>query len=92
MLGHVVGVGLVISLNLLKPIWSHATGKAAAETEPAEDSDQDRPKVGLIVPYASIVSFSIVAGVAIGARWLTSDPTMIANATLNMISPSLQQT
>jgi hypothetical protein len=25
-------------------------------------------------------------------RWLTADPTVIANATLNMISPSFQQT
>ena len=92
MLGHVVGVGLVITLNLLKPIWAHATGKAAPETEAAEDSDQDRPAALQVVPFASIVSVSIVAGVTVGARWLTSDPTLIANATLNIISPSLQQT
>jgi hypothetical protein len=43
----------------------------------------------MVVRYASIVSVSIVMGVAAGARWLTSDPTLIANATLNVISPSL---
>ena len=92
MLGHVVGVGLVIALMLLKPIWSNATGKAAPETEATDNSDQDRPAISQVVPYACIVSLSIIAGVAVGARWLTSDPTLIANATLNIISPSLQQT
>ena len=95
MLGHVVGVGLVIALNLIKPIWSRATGKKASEpeaAETAEDSDPDHPTAGLVVPYASIVSLSIVAGVAAGTRWMTSDPTLIANATLNIISPSLKQT
>lgn len=92
MLGHIVGVGLVISLILVKPIWLHATGKALPETEAVEDPDQDRPAVGPNIRYASVVSLSIVAGVAVGTRWLTSDPTLIANATLNIISPSLKQT
>lgn len=92
MLGHVVGVSLVIALNLLKPIWSRATGKVATETEAVENSLEDRPAVSAVVRYATVVSLSIVAGGVAGTRWITSDPTLIANATLNMISPSLQQT
>ncbi len=92
MLGHVVGVGLVIALNFLKPVWLRATGKVASEAEAVVVSDQDRPSVGLVVLYAFIVSISIFGGVAAGTRWISSDPTLIANSTLNIISPSLQQT
>lgn len=91
-LGHVVGVGLVIALNLVKPIWLRATGKVASGADPEVGSGQDRPSVGLVVRYAFIVSLSIYTGVAAGTRWITSDPTLIANATLNIISLSLRQT
>lgn len=87
-LAHVVGVALVIFLNLLKPIWSHATGEA----DPEVGSGEAAPSADFVVRYALIVSASVVAGVAAGTRWLTSDPTLIANATLNVISPSLRQT
>ena len=78
-----MGVSLVIALNLLKPIWSRATGKVATETEPVENSVLDRPAVSVVVRYATVVSLSLVAGGVAGTRWMTSDPTLIANATLN---------
>ena len=91
-LGHVIGAGLVTALNLMKPVWSRAIGKDYSETDAAEGSAQDLPPFGFVVRYATIVSLSIVAGVAAGTRWVTSDPTLIANATLNVISPSLRRT
>jgi hypothetical protein len=91
-LGHVVGVCLVLALNLLKPVWTRASGGSTAETDVTEVSDEERLPLGMVVRYSSIVSVSIVTGVAAGARWLTADPTLIANATLNVISPSLDQT
>jgi uncharacterized membrane protein YccC len=91
-LGHIVGTGLVIALNLVKPIWSRATRNSESQPESSGDHDAERPSIGFVVQFASIVSLSIVAGVAAGTRLLTSDPTLIANATLNIISPSLRQT
>jgi hypothetical protein len=92
-LGHIIGAGVVIALNLLKPVWA----RAATPDEGAPDADTDvivaeRPALGLILRYASIVSLSIVAGVAAGAKFLATDPTIIANATINVVSPSLEQT
>jgi hypothetical protein len=90
---HVVGAGVVLALNLLKPIWMRAS--APGEAAPDADTDvvvTESPPLGLILRYASIVSISIIAGVAAGAKFLTTDPTIIANATINVVSPSLAQT
>ena len=91
-LAHVVGAGVVIGLNLLKPVWSRATRDAISEAESTAKPAQDSPSVGFVVRYATVVSISIVVGLAAGMRWLIHDPTLVANATLNMISPSLKQT
>jgi len=90
-LAHVIGVSVVIALNLLKPVWSRATNDAAAD-EAVDEADQDRPPVGFVMRFATVVSISIIAGLAAGTRWLTHDPTLVANATLNIISPSFKQT
>lgn len=92
MLAHAVGVCLVISLNLLKPLWSSATVVSASNMEPEAAQGQNQPTVRQVVGFASVVSLSMVTGLAAGIRFLTADPTLIANATLNMISPSLEQT
>ena len=92
LLGHCVGAGLVIALNLVKPIWLRATNQLELIPEDNSDENQALPSVGFVVRYAAIVSISIVTGLAAGLRWLAFDPTLIANATINMISPSLEQT
>jgi len=84
---HVVGTGLVIGLNVLKPLWA---GKTAPATEDAAGSAPEYSR-GYMVRYAGIVATAIASGTAIGTRWLTADPTVIANATLNIISPSFTQ-
>ena len=90
MLGHLVGSGLVLVLNLLKPVWSRATLQRSDTTPPGPD--QAPPPVGFVIRYATVVSLSIFVGAFAGLRAVTSDPTVIANATMNMISPSLKQT
>ena len=92
LLAHFIGVAVVIVLNLLKPVWRYAVRKKDSELELTKTSDEDRPQFGFVISYASIVSLSIFTGLAAGLRWITSDPTLIANATLNMIAPSLKQT
>ncbi len=94
MFAHGVGVCLVISLNVIKPLWSSATVASASKIEPEAEAaqGQNQPAVRQVVGFASVVSLSMVTGLAAGIRFLTADPTLIANATLNMISPSLEQT
>jgi hypothetical protein len=91
-LGHCVGTALVIALNLLQPVWSLATKRTAAEPNDSAPPGEDHPTLGFVFGFAVTVSVAMLVGVAAGARWLATDPTLIANATLNMISPSLQQT
>ena len=91
-LGHIIGVSVVIALNLLKPIWLRAIRQPVSRANIAESTEPDRPPFGFVVQFASVVSLAIVCGVGIGGRWLVSDPTLMANATLNIVSPSLKQT
>jgi hypothetical protein len=93
MLGHLVGAGLVLALILVKPLWLMATSNCGAEEVVDEKAREEEViPTGYAVRYAAVVALSITVGVIAGARWLVSDPTLVANATLNMISPSLQQT
>jgi hypothetical protein len=93
MLGHLVGAGLVLALILVKPLWLMATSNGGAEEVVDEKTREEEViPTGYAVRYAAVVALSITVGVIAGARWLVSDPTLVANATLNMISPSLQQT
>ena len=91
LIGHLLGAGLVIFLNLLKPFWRRATARETA-VERSQSAQEEKPESGFAIRYAAIVSMGIAAGLAAGMKWLTSDPTLIANATLNIISPSLKQT
>ena len=89
------GVGLVMFLNIWKPLWRLATRQGArsqAVDGPSASGSETAPSPGLVVSFASVVSLSIVAGLLAGVRFMTTDPTVVANATLNMISPSFKQT
>jgi len=86
MKAHLIGTGLVIALNVLKPLWSGRRAVAPAEAQPSEPA----PTIGYIASYATVVATSCAGGIAIGIRWLATDPTVIANATLNIISPSFK--
>lgn len=91
-LGFATGAGLVLALNLIKPVWMRATGDATNQAVEAAEPDQEKPPLGFVIRFSVVVSVSIMAGLAAGMRWLTHDPTLVANATLNMISPTLKQT
>jgi hypothetical protein len=81
---HVVGTGLVVVLNALKLLWDRKPRPEAGPVEPAADR-------GYMTRYAGIVATAIAGGTALGTQLLTVDPTVIANATINIISPSLKQ-
>ena len=79
---HVLGTGVVIALNILKPLWDR---KPRPEPTPADPVDR-----GFMTRYAGIVATAIAGGTALGTQLLTVDPTVVANATINIISPSLK--
>ena len=90
--GHLIGTGLVILLNFWKPIRDCFTQNDIGGSQPAEYDDSIQLGLSQVIGFAAIVSLSVTSGLAIGLRWLFSDPTIIANATLNMITPSFKQT
>ena len=90
--GHLIGSALVVGLNLMKPVWLKATKSTVTAKDNADEQNENQPEVGFVVRFAIIVSLSVTTGLAIGIKWLTTDPTLIANATINMISPTLRQT
>lgn len=90
--GHVVGVGLVIALNVIKPLWAGRREPAGAAVEPDAQSGSDgSPSRGYVVGYAALAATAMATGIGMGLKWLTADPTAIANATLNVLSPSFKQ-
>ncbi|SHG87787.1 hypothetical protein [Ferrimonas marina] len=84
-LAYIAGVSLVLLINLVKPLLSRP-----ADT-PVPSANESLP-IGQVFLFACLVALSIVIGLWLGKSWLTVDPTLVANATLNMISPSLRQT
>lgn len=89
--GHVIGTGTVIALNVLKPLWAGKSKGALPETAASEPAADQAYSLGYMLRYAGIVATSIAGGTALGIRFLTVDPTVIANATINIISPSFAQ-
>ncbi|MFC3615307.1 hypothetical protein ACFORG_16225 [Lutimaribacter marinistellae] len=84
--GHVIGAGGLLLYGLGKRFWH----EAASPEAPGEGA-------GLIpfaqvIPYATTVAIVMAISVFIGGRTLESDPTIIAAAALNVISPSSDQT
>ena len=92
LLAHASGAGLVLVLNLVKPVWSRATDSSTKVTAGEGEASVTAPPLRFVIRYAAVVGIAISTGLALGSRWLSTDPTIVANATLNMIAPSLQQT
>ena len=91
MLAHIIGTAVVIVINVLRPLWEGKSEVAAEEVQLSESAAEPEYSTSYIVSYATIVATSIAAGVGIGTRLLAVDPTAIANGTLNIISPSMNQ-
>jgi len=91
MLSHVVGTSIVIVVNVLKPLWTRKPKLAPVEAPPSEPAAAPEYSLSYMLSYATVVATSIAGGVGIGARWGAVDPTVIANGTINIISPSLRQ-
>lgn len=81
----------MIALNVLKPLWAGKPKGVTREAEPPEAAADEKYSLGYMARYAGVVATSIAGGTALGTHWLTTDPTVIANATLNIISPSFKQ-
>ncbi len=83
--GHMVGAGGLLVYGLGKRVWRR--------TEPEEQpGNAVRVPFSQVMPYAASVALVMAVSVLIGGRTLESDPTIIAAAALNVISPSSDQT
>ena len=84
--GHVVGVmGILLywtAVHISKNGWTLGPATPATEKQSME----------FVIPYAGILSVTMMTGLGVGGRILSADPTLMAQASLNIISPSVKQT
>ncbi|CUK03995.1 hypothetical protein RUE5091_02574 [Ruegeria denitrificans] len=84
--GHLVGCLGILIFWILQGRW--VDGYSWDRDWPVEE----RTPFGIVLPYAGILSATMMIGFGVGGRILSSDPTIMAQASLNIISPSGEQT
>lgn len=84
--GHLVGCLGILLFWIAQGMFVEGYGRQA----PAPDLTKIPFKT--VVPYAGILSATMMIGFGVGGRILSSDPTLMAQASLNIISPSVNQT
>ena len=86
LIGHVVGVLGILIFWVTRRIlvdgwtWRHAW----PEMQPMP------PRI--VLGYAGVLLATMMIGIGVGGRILTADPTLMAQASLNIIAPSFKQT
>ena len=81
---HLLG-SIVILILIALPL-----GEAAdAEGESKEAASTEKPSVSFVASYATTVAIVMTIGLALGDLWLKSDPTLILQASLMIIFPSV---
>ncbi|WP_068111248.1 FUSC family protein [Tropicimonas marinistellae] len=84
--GHFVGVLGISAYWIIRQVRFRGRTWNAPPFSP--DPVPDR----IALPYAGVLSATVMTGIAVGGRLLTADPTLMAQASLNIISPSAEQT
>jgi len=81
---HLLG-SIVILILIALPL-----GEAAdAEGESKETASAEKPSVSFVASYAATVAIVMTIGLVLGDLWLKSDPTLILQASLMIIFPSV---
>jgi hypothetical protein len=83
LLGSIVML-ILIALPFGETADEHGESDAAASAE--------RPSVAFVASYASAVAIVMTIGLVLGDMWLKSDPTLILQASLMIIMPSVAGT
>lgn len=88
---HLLGSGIVLGLIALSILWKRKNGDESLSTEQSGEGAQ-QPDVRFVFEYSLAVGITMAIGLAMGDAWLKNDPTLIVNATLMIIFPSVSQT
>lgn len=88
---HLLGSGIVLSLIGLSALWQQRNSIESSNINQAENNTP-KPSRRFVVEYALAVGVAMAIGLALGDAWLEHDPTLIVNATLMIIFPSVSQT
>ena len=84
--GHVVGVLLLFVFWTSQRVWTNENPWQEAWPE------GERLPIRIAAPYAGILSATMMIGMGVGGRILSTDQTILAQSSLNIISPSMEQT
>jgi hypothetical protein len=84
---HLLG-GLVVFILVAIPLGE----KIAPKDHDKAPESSDKPSVPFVASYAATVAIVMTIGVALGDLWLKSDPTLILQASLMIILPSVAAT
>ena len=79
-------LGSIVILILVALPFGEA---AAAEGESEEAASAEKPNVSFVASYAATVAIVMTIGLVLGDLWLKSDPTLILQASLMIILPSV---
>ncbi len=91
LIAHLLGSGIVLALIAFPMFWSRSKDTADADTVTAEES-MPAPSRRFVFEYSTTVAVALTIGLVLGDAWLETDPTLIVNATLMIIFPSVSQT
>lgn len=79
-------LGSIVILILVALPFGEA---AASEGESEEAASAEKPNVSFVASYAATVAIVMTIGLVLGDLWLKSDPTLILQASLMIILPSV---
>ena len=79
-------LGSIVILILVAMPFGEA---AASEGESEEAASAEKPNVSFVASYAATVAIVMTIGLVLGDLWLKSDPTLILQASLMIIFPSV---
>jgi len=88
---HLLGSGIVLGLIALPALWQRQNRAGSSAITQAE-TNSSKPSRRFVFEYSSAVGVAMAIGLALGDAWLEHEPTLIVNATLMIIFPSVSQT
>ena len=91
LVAHLLGSGVVLALIALPTLLTQTGLNKEADSTPASESAQ-KLDARFVFEYSLAVGVAMAVGLAMGDAWLSTDPTLIVNATLMIIFPSLSRT
>jgi hypothetical protein len=89
LMAHLLGSGVMLLLIAL-PFGQGESEDSESAGETAQPAE--KPNIAFVTSYSLTVAIVMVIGLALGDLWLKSDPTLILQASLMIILPSVRGT